>query len=141
MYGFDGLTITLKDDDTEFWPSPFVQIAPKSWQVAQLKGKYHERNPRVVWDDDLCLPSPSTPTALTYLSTLPDDIPQPIHALLQNDPDRLDKLDLTWQGRLVKRIITINGEFKQYPIDHWDNFVHPEYERSLTVHQDQWRLS
>ena len=143
-YGFDEVTLELKPDAITglraLCDKLGTQLAPLCWRLNVGAGRYHARNPRLVWSGDPTLTTPSTSAPLTYLSALPSDLPQPLCAHLARCPEALERLDLMWRGRLVKRVICVQGELKQFPLDHWDNYLHPSYLETWSRHQRQWRL-
>ena len=139
-YVYDEVELRLKGDDHVVLQG-FTLVAPNVWRKRVDSGRYISANGRLCWSASTTVATCSTETSDTYITEIPEALPSSLQELIENNPERVVRLDLLWQNRIVKRLIYQRGDLRQFCCDHWDNFVLPDYQRDWRHHQEVWRLS
>ncbi len=140
-YGFDSLELELADEGSVRLGPDLSQAGPRLWRCQTPDGRYRCGNARLGWHEPT-MPSPTTPVAYVALSNWPEAFPTELCAFLESSAERLVRLDLFWAGRVVQRLVcSPRGEVRAYPLDHWDNFLMPEYQETWAQHRRRWSLA
>ena len=140
QYAFDEIELTFSGDD-HFALQGGAFVTPNIWRKRIVSGRYISANGRLCWSDSMTVPTCSTETSDTYINHMPEGLPASLLDVLDNSLERVVKLDLFWQNRVVKRLIYKRGDLRQFCCDHWDNFVLPDYQQDWRKHQTVWDLS